>query len=214
MPQNTPDRDISGRELLLLWHYRGVYETFWELQYGIGLRAEIARELRVPSPQLDKEEWSYFFHAIQRELEEFVPQDLVHEDWANRAKAEVSLELAGLPEPEVFDRLMRANAARTVRKIVGQSKSLKGSCLGAFLCERAELFLEIKANPAFPRSGDRRIDFLARSIAAVMARYKPSTGRRYLAKRELREMCEQCGERRAVMDLYTGGKRYAWCGAC
>ena len=198
----------------MLWCYRGVYERFWELQYGVGLRAEIARDLDVPSPQLNKEEWIYYLHASQRELEEFVPQDSVNQDWANRAKAGFSLELAGLPEPVVFDRLMKANAARTIRKIVGQSKSLKASRLGAFLCEHAESFLKIKANPAFPRSVDRRIDFLARSIAAVMVRYRPSTGRRYLAKRELREMCEQCGERRAVMDLDTGGKIYAWCGAC
>jgi hypothetical protein len=214
MAQNKADRDISSREVGLLFCYRSIYEQLYELQYGIGLRSEIARSVEVASPQLNDEEWIASVRAWPSELEEFVPKDVVDEDWANRAKACFNLELAGFPEPVVFERLMRANAARTVRKIVGQSVSLKESRFGNFLLEQPNLFLRIKASQGFPRSIDRRIDFLARSIAAVVSRYRPSTGRRYLAKPGLREICEHCGVRRAVMDLDTGEESYAWCGAC
>jgi hypothetical protein len=195
----------------LLFYYRGVYDTLYELQYGSGLRSEIARLVGLPSPEQNEEKWIASVRARQFELDEFVPANLPEEDWAWRAKQDLRWELAGRAKPILFDRLVRANAVRTIRKIATQATLLKGSLLGYFLREHPELLLRIKASQGFPRSLDRRIDFLARSIAAVLAGYRPSTGRRYLGRREL---CEQCGVRRAVMDLVIGTNSYAWCGAC
>jgi hypothetical protein len=116
-------------------------------------------------------------------------------------------------EPEIFLRLMHAKAPRTVRKLVNQSRWLHGSRLGIVLQEQPERFLAIKAHRRFPKtSPDRQIEYLARTIGAVMVGYRPSTGLSYLA-RQLK-WCEQCGERPAVMELITDGRVYSWCGAC
>ena len=77
--------------------------------------------------------------------------------------------------------------------------------------EHPEQFLKIKMSPRFPKSSDKQVDFLARAIGAAMAGYKPSTGARYLAKVDL---CEQCGERKADIELEREGKIYLWCGVC
>ena len=116
-------------------------------------------------------------------------------------------------EPEIFARLMRAKAPRTVRRLVNQSEWLRGSRLGVALQEQPERFLVIKANRRFPKtSAEKQIEFLARTLGAVMAGYRPSTGLRYLAQQL--KWCEECGERPAVMELIRDGRAYSWCGAC
>jgi hypothetical protein len=68
-------------------------------------------------------------------------------------------------EPEIFIRLMRAKAPRTVRKLVDQSQRLRGSRLGFVLQGQPERFLTIKADRRFPKtSPDKQIEFLARTI--------------------------------------------------
>jgi hypothetical protein len=209
---NQQDDSVSGQQLVLEWAYQSVYGTLWGMRYGSGLRPEAARLLREASPQLNEEHWIEEMRARERELETFIPQDLTDEDWLIREPREISRALESLPEPDLFDRLMKSNAPRTVRKLVNQSKWLRGPRgLGLFLKEQPERFLSIRKSSRFPRSTDKQIDFLARSIGAVLARYEPSTGVRYLARLG---MCEHCGERPAVMALTRGGETRSWCGAC
>lgn len=210
-PQNQRDDFIPGKQLLLRWAYRSVYETLWRMRYGGGLRQEVARVIGEISPQLNEEEFVTKLRAAQRELERFTPENLVDADWAARTRCEITQDLNSLAEPKLFASLMHANAPRTVRKLAKQSKRLFASRLGFFLKEQPERFLAIKASALFPTSAEKQIDFLARSIGAVLAGYRPSTGRRYLAKFDL---CEQCGERPAVVELFRGEKGYSWCGAC
>ena len=195
--------------MVLLWRYRWIYEILWEFRYGGGFRGEVQRLLDEASKHQGVDDGDVLV------LENFVPTNLVEEDWAMRTRTEIALmRMTRSAEPILFDRLMRAKSPRTVRKIVTQSKCLAQSELGEFLRQRPERFIAIKTNSRFPQSTDRRINFLAQSVAAVIFGYRPSTGRRYLAKPELRELCEQCGERRAVMDLISPTGKYAWCGAC
>jgi hypothetical protein len=208
---NKEDNLFSGERLVLEWAYRTVYEALWRMEHGTGFRPEVARMLNECSPQLNEERWLAELRAEQRDLEEFIPKNLPEEDWAIRRRAEIARELKALSEPELFARLMRANTPRTVRKLVTQSIWLRSSRLGVFLREQPERFIAIKADRRFPKSSDKRIDFLARSIGAALARYRPSTGRRYLARIE---KCDQCGELPAVINLIRDRKVYSWCGAC
>lgn len=210
--QNQEDDSVSGQQLVLECAYQSVYGTLWGMKYGSGLRPEVARLLREASPQLNEERWLDDLRARERKLEMFSPQDLADEDWVAREHAEIARALESLPEPELFDRLMKSNAPRTVRKLVNQSKWLRGPRgLGLFLKKQPERFLSIKMSARFPRSPDKQIEFLARSIGAVLAGYEPSTGVRYLARLG---MCEQCGERPAVTKLTRAGETCSWCGAC
>jgi hypothetical protein len=209
--QNQQDDFFSLKWLVLCSTYSIVFETLWRMEHGAGLRPEVARILGEPSPQLDQASWLAAILADQRDLEEFAPRNLVEEDWAIRTRIEIARDLASVSEPGMLARLIRANAPRTVRKIANQSKWLRGTVLWLFLIERPEQFLAITASPRFPSSSDKQISFLARGVGAVLARYQPSTGARYLAKFEL---CEQCGERPAVMKLFREGREYSWCGTC
>lgn len=117
-----------------------------------------------------------------------------------------------LAEPETFDRMMRATAPRTVRRLVKQSQWLRGSRLGVLLWEQPERFLEIKAHPRFPKtSAEKQIDFLARTTSALIAGYQPNTSLKYLATMQ---RCEHCGERFAVIELIRDNRVYQWCGEC
>jgi hypothetical protein len=125
--------------------------------------------------------------------------DLVRADYLQRQTIDSLRIGAASPEEEMFAQLVRATAARTIRKIVNSSRWLRGSRLGLLLWERPKSFLATKEILRFPKSRDKQIEFLARSMGALLAGYRPNTGYKYLAT--LVQRCEYCGEKPAIIDL-------------
>lgn len=142
--------------------------------------------------------------------EQAVEIDVVQADYEQRRKTEDIRLNSVLPENEILAQLLRAKAERTIRKLVNKSHWLRGSILGVFLREQPGCFLEIKASPRFPKSRELQIEFLARSIAAVLTRYEPSTGYKYLAS--LVKRCRACGQKTAMLRLVRNTER-SWRGS-
>jgi hypothetical protein len=171
------------------------------MNYGAG-RPDLTGLLQEPSPR-GEDRWLSHLDPDEQ-LRKFIPQNLAAEDWLVRKRVERARELDSVPEPEIFCQLINTNSTRTVRKLVNQSRWLRGSpILRSFLLEVPERFLSIKASPRFPQSLDGQIEFLTRGIAAVVAGYKPSTGHKYL--RTLIHRCEEC-QKPAIAELDRDSK--------
>jgi hypothetical protein len=199
LTQNKQTDSPLGRHLVLEWAYQSVYGTLWRMNYGAGGRPNLTGLLREQSPPSNDDRWLSHLDPVEQ-IEKFVPQNLVEEDWLARKRAERDREMASVPEPEIFGQLVNAHSARTLHRLASKSRWLLGSpVLKTFLREVAEDFLSIKANPRFPQSADKQIDFVARGIAAVVAGYKPNTGHKYAMS--LIERCEACHDKPAIIQL-------------
>lgn len=200
LPANQQLRTFSTKELVLPGVYKHVYETLYSMWCGPGLcyRLEFRR---VVSESLDgSSELSEESRPIVAEVED--ETNLVLADYLQRKRIEQSRLEYFQPEPILFAQLIRTQSTRSVRKIVNQSHWLSSSRTGGFLSQEPARFLGIKLSPRFPKSPQKQIDFLARSIAGMLVGYEPATAYRYLGS--LIEWCQYCREKPALLYLQRG----------
>jgi hypothetical protein len=197
VPSNQYIDFFSAKELILLWRYHTIHGTLCGMMNGGGVASlpEVHRILT----EVANEDFADGDDLPVFSPEQGVETDAVQTDYEQRRKTEDIRLNSTLPESEILAQLMRAKAERTVRELVNKSQWLRGSTLGIFLREQPGRFLAIKASPRFPKSLENQIEFLARSIAAVFARYEPTTGYKYLAS--LVERCQACDQKPAKLQL-------------
>jgi hypothetical protein len=200
VPLDQQHHFFSAKQLVLLWRYHSAYETLHGMLYGAGLlsRAELGGLLLGMTGDTCNENSASADFGVQIAN----ATDVVFADYAQRRQIEWSIAENKLREPWIFAQLMRANATRTVRKLVRQSRWLRQSNVGLLLWECPESFFAIRRSRRFPKRPDNQIEFLARALGAMLAAYKPTTGSKYLSK--IVRRCEHCDEKPAIVTLNRG----------